>query len=122
MANLKPFPPGVSGNPAGAKPGKRWRTILAELMELPANIRFDDPDKETLESFESKLGRKLTNRELISIKQIKQAKDGSVAAFKALSEREEGRPAAETEDLSSGGSYLDFLDSIKEEEPPKDDE
>jgi len=111
LTNLKPFPPGQSGNPAGAPKGKRLRTVIREIMELPAIVLHDDPNKEILRVLEGKLGRPLTERDRIVFGQMKQAAENPKAAA-LIFDREEGRPAAETEDLQAGGTYVDFLDEI----------
>lgn len=113
LANLIPFKPGQSGNPAGAQKGKRLRTVIKEIMEMPAIILDKDPDKDVLRVFEQRLGRPLTVRDRVVIGQIAQASTNTKAA-ELIFNREEGRPAAETEDLTTGGNYLDFLDSIPE--------
>ncbi len=116
MANLKPFPPGVSGNPAGASRGKRWRTVIMELADKPAIIDPTDIDRERLEIIERGLGRALTTRDVIALKQLFKAGQGDTNATRLLMDREEGRPGSETEELQTGGSYLDYLDGIKDEE------
>lgn len=115
LANLKPFKPGQSGNPAGAPKGKRWRTILHELLEMDAIVLHEDKDKEILEILEAKIGRQLSNRDVVGFNQILKARQGSTFAFRAIAEREEGRPAEEN-DEGAGGTYMDFLDSIPGDE------
>jgi hypothetical protein len=109
--NLKPFPPGVSGNPNGAPKGKRWRTIFRELLEQQAIIPQSKAKewvslKKLLQRFEVQLGRKVTNRDAIAFRQYLAALSGDTSAFKAIADREEGRPLPETEDPPGDGGAL----------------
>jgi hypothetical protein len=106
LKNLKKWKPGVSGNPKGAPKGKRWRTIFEELLEQrailpPANTKERKEFSNLLKQFEQKLGREATNRDAAAFRQYILALEGDTYALKTIMEREEGRPAAEIEDLPS---------------------
>jgi hypothetical protein len=107
LANLRPFKPGQSGNPKGAKPGKRWKTVISEILELHAKIPTKGPDSVTLKAFEQKLGRKLTNRDLIVIKQMLLAQYKTDAA-RLIMEREEG--STERGDKVVVNNFIDLSD------------
>lgn len=112
LKNLKPFQPGVSGNPKGAPKGKRWRTVIAEFMEAKAFIGAKQPaEKELLEQLSKHVGRQLTNRDVVVFKQMLLAHTNPTAA-RIIMDREEGRSGVETEDLGGGETYLDFLDRV----------
>lgn len=95
LKNLKPFPKGVSGNPKGAPKGKRWSTVLREVLEQSAILPAKGKEKATFKLLEEKLGRKLTNRDVVAFGQMVKAQAGSTQAFKAIADREEGRARPE---------------------------
>lgn len=110
--NLRPFKPGVSGNPKGAPKGRRFKTVIKEFMEMIAIITNDDADRQLVEILERKIGRKIQNRELLVAKQIFKAAKGDTFAFNALADREEGRPPQETKNFNVGATYTDYLDDL----------
>lgn len=119
--NLKPWPKGVSGNPAGAPKGKRFKTVIRELMELQADVAAKDGDKKLLQGLQKKLGRVLKNRELIVFKQMLKAITGDTSAFTALADREEGRPVQENENRNVGMNYTEYLDHLDRKKGGGDD-
>lgn len=117
LANLIPFEPGRSGNPAGAPKGKRFKTVIRDLLEQEAVIGQDEVDRQLIELIETRYSRRLTNRELITLKQVLKAAQGDTGAFNALADREEGKPIQVQKALDAGGTYLEFLDEIAKESP-----
>jgi hypothetical protein len=108
IKNLKLFKKGESGNPKGAPKGKRWRTVLKELLEQRAIV----PDKSVKEKklkaymdmYKKRIGRELTNRDAVAFSQFVKALEGNTQAFRALADREEGRPLPERKDMSDDPS------------------
>jgi hypothetical protein len=107
LKNLKPFKPGQSGNPKGAKPGKRWKTVISEILDLQAKLPTKGRDVALMKLFEEKLGRKLTNRDVIIIKQIFLAQKSHQSA-RLIMEREEG--STEKSDKVVVNNFIDLSD------------
>jgi hypothetical protein len=107
LKNLKPFKPGQSGNPKGAAKGKRWKTVISEILELQAAMPTKGPDVKVFKLFEKILKRKLTNRDLIIIKQIFLAQEKTDAA-RLIMEREEG--STERGDKVVVNNFIDLSD------------
>jgi hypothetical protein len=107
LENLRPWKPGQSGNPKGAKPGKRWKTVISEILDLQAKLPVKGKDVGLLKLFEEKLGRRLTNRDVIIIKQIFLAQKSHQSA-RLIMEREEG--STEKPDKVVVNNFLDLSD------------
>lgn len=120
LQNLNPFKPGESGNPAGSKKGPRFKTVIKELLEMKGILTDDDMDKEFVQLIAKRLGRELTNREVIVAKQVKKALQGDTTAFEKIADREEGKPAQTNVNHNIGQSYTEYLDGLKEAENEED--
>ena len=108
------FPPGVSGNPSGPKPGyKQFDTIFDEAIKEIAeskDLRIDNPEKKLM------------------IKAVIEALKGNHNFWKSLAEFRYGKPKEQL-DLTSGGEPLGIIflprrkqDENKQlEEPQKND-
>lgn len=94
--NLTPFEPGESGNPAGRPKGtKNLSTILREMLEL--EIEED--------------GVKITQKDAIIKKLIKQSTAGNLRAIQEVFDRTEGK--AKQEFKIDNVSDLNFNVNIK---------
>tara|TARA_R100001530_G_C4190584_1_gene122049 strand:- start:128 stop:475 length:348 start_codon:yes stop_codon:yes gene_type:complete len=81
--NLIPFKKGQSGNPKGRKKGSKNRSTLAKKwLEVNQKAYNDITGLEEL----------LTQEDLMTLAQIKKAKDGDVNAYKAIMDSAFGSP------------------------------
>ena len=86
--NLKSYKPGQSGNPNGRPKGSRNRsTIARELLELTQKLKNPiTGENETM-----------SQEYLMTLALIKKARDGDVAAYKALMDSGYGAPVQQIE-------------------------
>jgi len=81
--NLKPFEKGQSGNPKGRPKGSRNRsTIAREWLEVSQFITNPITGEK----------EKLEQQDIMTLAIIKKARDGDVAAYKALLDSAYGQP------------------------------
>ena len=81
--NLIPFKKGQSGNPTGRKKGSKNRSTLAKKWLEVNQKAFNDI---------TGLEEVLTQEDLMTLAQIKKAKDGDVNAYKAIMDSAFGSP------------------------------
>jgi hypothetical protein len=103
--NLKPFPKGVSGNPAGRRKGqKNISTVLAEMLKKifpDAEIDLGHGDNAALRQL---LGKsKLTNADAIAARIILKALKGDAWAIGELMDRTEGKVKEKVELTGENG-------------------
>jgi hypothetical protein len=89
--NLTPFKPGESGNPKGRPPGKSFKTILNELLDLKASD--NDLSDDEIKNIFSDSKEPITNREILMAKLLLKAKkDADSKSMQRLLDRVEGTP------------------------------
>lgn len=77
----RPFPPGVSGNPAGKPKGaKHFTTLIADMLKEKIQIKKDGQIIE------------MTVDKAMVEAMIRQVIKGDVKAFQALTDRHDGKP------------------------------
>jgi len=92
--NLKPFPKGVSGNPAGKPKGvQNSKTRLLRLLELVTKVRNPVTGEEEEFSIAEQLDMQI----------IAKARKGDLKAYEIILDRLEGKPKQSTELEVSGG-------------------
>lgn len=94
-SNLKPFPPGVSGNPAGRPKGPISQILreLGESSELTFSItKTDKEGKQTTATATLSTGEKQSINEAIAAKLLQMAMNGDMKAIREVLNRTEGRP------------------------------
>ncbi len=92
--NLKPFPKGVSGNPAGKPKGvQNSKTRLLRLLELVTKVRNPVTGEEEDFSIAEQLDMQI----------IAKARKGDLKAYEIILDRLEGKPKQSTELEVSGG-------------------
>ena len=92
--NLKPFPKGVSGNPAGKPKGvQNSKTRLLRLLELVQKTRNPITGEE----------EEFTVLEMMDMQMIAKALKGDQRAYQEIMDRLEGKPKQSTELEVSGG-------------------
>lgn len=97
--NLKPYPKGVSGNPAGKPKGtEHSKTRLKRLLELVQKKR--NPITGEDEEF--------TVLELMDMQMIAKALKGDQRAYQEVIDRLEGKPKQSTEVEVSGGMTINW--------------
>ena len=97
--NLKPYPKGVSGNPAGKPKGvQHSRTRLLRLLELKTKVT--NPVTGELEEF--------TIAEQLDMKMIAKAMKGDIRAYQEVVDRLEGKPKQTNEVELSGGLQINW--------------
>lgn len=95
LKTLKPWKKGQSGNPSGRKKGSLdYKTILKRWLELEEKIK--NPVTGEIEF--------LTQADIITLAQLKEARNGNTQAFNSLLDRYEGKPKQSIE--NSGNSDL----------------
>jgi len=95
----RPFPKGVSGNPAGRPPnGWTWRELLLEAAE--------EIEKDPV------TGEEVTVKKLVARKLVSKAKEGDVPAIREFGDRIDGKPKQGVE-LSGTGEDGSISVSIK---------
>ena len=88
LNNLKPFEKGVSGNPEGRPKGSKNRSTIARQW-LEVNQRLKNPltgNEETM-----------SQEDLMTLALIKKAREGDVAAYRALMDSGYGAPIQQVE-------------------------
>jgi hypothetical protein len=86
--NLNPFEKGQSGNPNGRPKGKRNRaTVARQWLEVVQNMK--NPLTSQFEDLEQ--------QDLMTLALIKKAREGDVAAYKALMDSGYGMPTQSVE-------------------------
>jgi hypothetical protein len=95
--NLKPFPKGVSGNPAGKPKGvQNSKTRLLRLLELVTKVRNPVTGEEEEFSIAEQLDMQI----------IAKARKGDLKAYEIILDRLEGKPKQSTEVEVSGGMSI----------------
>jgi hypothetical protein len=95
--NLKPFPKGVSGNPAGKPKGvQNSKTRLLRLLELVTKVRNPVTGEEEEFSIAEQLDMQI----------IAKARKGDLKAYEIILDRLEGKPKQSTEVEVSGGMNI----------------
>ena len=112
--NLKPFPPGKSGNPAGRPKGARaFKTVIKEILDMLASSNeYHEDDALLCDVLEDQLKRPVSRREAMVYKQVVKAMRGDTFAFNAIADREEGKPKQSVDVTTQ--TYEDFLDVLPE--------
>jgi hypothetical protein len=91
--NLKHFPPGISGNPAGRPKGARsLSTVLKEMLEENVDVIIDGQPA-TKKMFKEVIIRRL----------LKAANDGDIRAIQTIFDRVDGKAAQFIEMQIPGG-------------------
>lgn len=112
LDNLKPFEKGESGNPNGRPKGAKNRSTIARYW-LEVNQNLKNPltgDTETM-----------SQEDLMTLALIKKAREGDVAAYRALMDSGYGAPVQQVEQTQtnidlSGLSTDEIKDLLKEDE------
>ena len=95
--NLKPYPKGVSGNPAGKPKGvQNSKTRLLRLLELVTKVRNPVTGEEEEFSIAEQLDMQI----------IATARKGDLKAYEIILDRLEGKPKQSTELEVSGGMSI----------------
>ena len=112
LDNLKPFEKGESGNPKGRPKGAKNRSTIARYW-LEVNQNLKNPltgDTETM-----------SQEDLMTLALIKKAREGDVAAYRALMDSGYGAPVQQVEQTQtnidlSGLTTDEIKDLLKEDE------
>jgi len=106
------FEKGKSGNPFGRPKGLSFKTILDEILDLPADMTISE-----VQEYTEKLGRKLTNREIMLIRMMAKAiTDPESKSMQHILDRVEGKPQ-QSIDVTSNGVNVPIVDWVKTESP-----
>lgn len=107
--NLKPFKPGESGNPSGRPVGSRNRsTIARKWLELLGKHKNPLTEEET----------EITEEDLITLAQIKKAREGDTKAYQALMDSGYGAPKQPVEHSGDGVTFSLNLKGNEPLQPP----
>jgi hypothetical protein len=88
LDNLNPFKKGESGNPAGRPKGSKNRsTIARQWLEVNQNLKNPLTGENEL----------MSQEDLMTLALIKKAREGDVAAYKALMDSGYGAPLQQVE-------------------------
>lgn len=114
VAEGKPFGlPGQPGNRAAAMGGRfrppQNRIVIRAILDTLASRVTN---KKAIQKIQAEFGRDMTLREIIHFRQILKAVDGNTEAYKALLDREEGKPMQRNENLNINGTLEDWLDNV----------
>lgn len=83
LANLKPIQPGEVRNPNGRPKGTpNFKTVLGKWMRIK-ELTVNPITKKTM---------KLSQQDIVALAMIKEARNGNVQAFVAISDRMDGKP------------------------------
>jgi hypothetical protein len=102
LDNLKKFEKGESGNPAGRPKGAKGRATIARYW-LEVNQNLKNPL--TGES------QTMSQEDLMTLALIKKARDGDVAAYKALMDSGYGAPKQDM-DITTDGQTINTVPQI----------
>ena len=105
--NLKPFKPGVSGNPKGKKAGSH---NLTTILKMALDLQVDTGGIHPITN--QKISKKLSARELIILKQISAALGGNLYAIRDIWDRLEGKPKEFIEQTNINDSIPDWMLSM----------
>ena len=101
--NLKPFKKGKSGNPTGRPKGSKNRSTIARYW---LNVEQD------LKNPITSLNETMSQEDLMTLAQIKKAREGDVGAYKALMDSTYGAPIQQVEQSQTN---YDFTNLTQEE-------
>lgn len=88
LQNLKPFKKGESGNPLGRPVGVKNRGVIArQWLEASQSAKNPITNEQQM----------LTQEDIITLALVKKARDGDVAAYKALMDSSYGLPTQSIE-------------------------
>ncbi|OIN55864.1 DUF5681 domain-containing protein [Arsenicibacter rosenii] len=92
--NLKPFPPGTSGNPKGRPKGPISQLLkeFGESSEIVFSVSITRGGKKASSEATISAGDDRTINELIAAKLLQMAMDGDIKAIREVLNRTEGRP------------------------------
>lgn len=112
LDNLKPFEKGESGNPNGRPKGAKNRSTIARYW-LEVNQNLKNPLTGSDET--------MSQEDLMTLALIKKAREGDVAAYRALMDSGYGAPVQQVEQTQtnidlSGLSTDEIKDLLKEDE------
>lgn len=106
LENLKPFEKGESGNPNGRPKGAKGRATIARYW-LEINQKLKNPITGTEET--------MSQEDLMTLALIKKAREGDVAAYRALMDSGYGAPVQQVEQTQTNIDLSDLTtDEIKE--------
>jgi hypothetical protein len=106
LNNLKPFEKGESGNPNGRPKGAKGRATIARYW-LEINQKLKNPITGTEET--------MSQEDLMTLALIKKAREGDVAAYRALMDSGYGSPVQQIEQTQTTVDLSDLTtDEIKD--------
>jgi hypothetical protein len=106
LDNLKPFEKGESGNPNGRPKGAKGRATIARYW-LEINQKLKNPITGTEET--------MSQEDLMTLALIKKAREGDVAAYRALMDSGYGAPVQQIEQTQTNVDLSDLTtDEIKD--------
>ena len=106
LDNLKPFEKGESGNPNGRPKGAKGRATIARYW-LEINQKLKNPITGTEET--------MSQEDLMTLALIKKAREGDVAAYRALMDSGYGSPIQQIEQTQTTVDLSDLTtDEIKD--------
>lgn len=106
LDNLRPFEKGESGNPNGRPKGAKGRATIARYW-LEINQKLKNPITGTEET--------MSQEDLMTLALIKKAREGDVAAYKALMDSGYGSPIQQIEQTQTTVDLSDLTtDEIKD--------
>lgn len=100
LANLKPPKKGEVRNPNGRGNSKNTKTILERFLNL--EMKQKNPFTQEIEN--------MSVLELMNLKQIANALEGDLAAFKEVIDRHEGKVVAKIEQTTDQTVKISFVD------------
>lgn len=110
--NLKPVKPGQVLNPNGRPVGSlNAKTIINRWLKAKEKIKHPITGKEV----------RLSQLDIITLAQLKEARTGNTAAFNALLDRTEGRPEQKQIHDFDEGTEIIVRVGKKKEQPPAEE-
>ena len=104
--NLKPFEKGKSGNPNGRPKGAKNRSTIARFW-LNVEEKLKNPITGDVET--------MSQEDLMTLAQIKKARDGDTTAYRALMDSTYGAPIQQVEQTQTQYDFSHLsIDEIKE--------